>query len=79
MNEVVNWLNQTNHGLVLGLCGPPGVGKTTFVRNAIAPCFRDDNGKPRPVITVSLGGKVSGSSLKGHGFTYVGSKFGQIV
>ena len=79
MNEVVNWLNKTTHGLVLGLCGPPGVGKTTFVRNAIAPCFRDDNGKPRPVITVSLGGKVSGSSLKGHGFTYVGSKFGQIV
>lgn len=79
LNEVINWLNHTEKGIVLGLNGPPGVGKTTFVRNAIAPCFRDENGKIRPVITIGLGGKISGSSLKGHGFTYVGSKFGSIV
>ena len=79
LNQVTNWLNKGQKGLVFGLCGPPGVGKTTFVRNAIAPCFRDENGKPRPVITIGLGGKVSGASLKGHSFTYVGSKFGQIV
>ena len=79
LNQVTNWLNKGQKGLVFGLCGPPGVGKTTFVRNAIAPCFRDETGKPRPVITIGLGGKVSGSSLKGHSFTYVGSKFGQIV
>ena len=76
MNEVVRWLNASNKGLVLGLNGPPGVGKTTFVRNAIAPCFRNEKGEPRPVITIGLGGKISGSSLKGHGFTYVGSKYG---
>lgn len=79
LNEVVSWLNNTDRGIVLGLQGPPGVGKTTFVRNAIAPCFRDTNGSPRPVITIGLGGKMSGSSLKGHGFTYVGSKYGQIM
>lgn len=64
--------NPNNIGNILGLCGPPGTGKTTFVKN-ISQILQ------RPVEIINLSGSHDVSYLEGHGFTYQGSKYGKIV
>ena len=76
---LAQWISGGQSGIVLGLEGPPGNGKTTLIKNGLAKCLIDENNKPRPVGFIPLGGSTNASSLIGHGFTYVGSNWGRIV
>ncbi len=76
---LAQWITGGQSGIVLGLEGPPGNGKTTLIKNGMAKCLVDQQGKPRPVGFVPLGGSSSASTLVGHGFTYQGSTWGRLV
>lgn len=76
---ISQWLNGNQKGNILGFHGPPGVGKTTFAKNAISNILFDNNNIKRPFIFIPLGGSTNGSTLEGHNFTYVGSTWGKIV
>jgi ATP-dependent Lon protease len=73
------WMNGTSKGQCFGLCGPPGVGKTTLCKNGLAKCLFDENGESRPFAFLPLGGATNGSILEGHHYTYLGSTWGKIV
>lgn len=57
----------------LGFEGPPGVGKTHFVRVALAAALN------RPLVTIPLGGATDVSYLLGHLYVYEGSKEGRLA
>ena len=57
----------------LGFEGPPGTGKTHFVRHAIAPALQ------RPFVSIPLGGATDVSYLLGSVYTYEGSKEGRLA
>ena len=76
---VAQWMRGEQTGMIIGLQGPPGNGKTTLIKNGLAQCLKDEDGVPRPVGFISLGGASSGSSLEGHSYTYQGSKCGRIA
>lgn len=70
--EIFHHLSNPNaSGKCLGLCGPPGVGKT-WIMNIVAKVLK------RPIIKIPLGGKHDVSVLSGHSLTYVSSCPGQI-
>jgi len=56
----------------IGLYGNKGIGKTHFVESI-------SEALERPLIRISLGGNSDVLSLKGHNFTYIGSKQGKII
>jgi len=56
----------------IGLYGNKGIGKTHFVESI-------SEALDRPLIRISLGGNTDVQSLKGHNFTYIGSKQGKII
>mgnify|MGYP001295518642 CR=1 FL=1 len=64
--------NPKMKGCCLGLKGPPGVGKTTIAR-ILAKVMG------WPFEQISFGGVSNADFLKGHDFTYVGSRPGEIV
>jgi len=71
---VSSWIaNPAAHGNVLSLHGPPGIGKTSIVKDGIAKALE------RPFHFVSLGGATDASFLDGHSYTYEGSTWGRIV
>ena len=57
----------------LALEGPPGTGKTYFIRNAMAKALG------RPFVSIPMGGATDVSFLLGHNYTYEGSKPGRLV
>lgn len=64
----------TNAGAYsLAFEGPPGTGKTHFIRNSMA------NALQRPFVSIPMGGATDISFLLGHNFTYEGSKPGRLV
>jgi len=67
------------NGMVIGIHGPPGNGKTTAIKKGFAKCIVDDNGKSRPVEFISLSGSSRATKLRGHNYTYLGSTYGRIV
>ncbi len=73
------WMNGASKGQCFGLCGPPGVGKTTLCKNGLAKCLFDENGESRPFAFLPLGGATNGSTIEGHHYTYLGSTWGKIV
>jgi ATP-dependent Lon protease len=56
----------------IGLYGNKGLGKTHFVE-----CVA--NALNRPLVRISLGGNSDANAIKGHNFTYIGSKQGKII
>lgn len=66
-------VNPASVGNVIALTGPPGVGKTSFAKNAIAQVLG------RPFEFFSLGGASDISNFVGHSYTYEGSTWGRIA
>lgn len=71
---VSSWIaNPLAAGNVLSVHGPPGVGKTTLIKDGVAKALG------RPFHFVTLGGATDASYLDGHSYTYEGSTWGRIV
>lgn len=68
------WItNPSANGNVIGLCGPPGIGKTSLIKNGLAKSL------DVPFSFVGLGGATCSAYLQGHDFTYEGSKWGRLI
>jgi|APCry1669189472_1035225.scaffolds.fasta_scaffold01196_8 ATP-dependent Lon protease len=74
MQLVSQWIvNPKSVGNVIALHGPPGIGKTSFARSAIASTLR------RPFAFFTLGGASDVGNFVGHSYTYEGSTWGRIT
>ena len=65
--------NPTGNGLSLLLAGPPGIGKTSLIKNGVAKALQ------WPFQFISLGGDSDASTYTGHQLVYEGSHCGKIV
>jgi len=65
--------NPTASGLSLLLMGPPGIGKTSLIKNGIAKALE------WPFQFISLGGDSDSTTYTGHQFVYEGSHCGRIA
>ena len=65
--------NPSKCGNVFAVHGPPGVGKTTIIKDGMSKALN------LPFAYISLGGATDSSYLDGHGYTYEGSIPGKIV
>ena len=79
MRVVGQWISGQQVGHCFGFEGVPGCGKTSLAKYGLSKCLRDENGNPRPFAMIAIGGDANGSTLHGHGYTYVGSTWGSIV
>jgi len=71
---LAKWIvNPDAPGIVLGIHGPPGVGKTTLVKEGVAKALG------LPSAFIPLGGANDSSFLDGHSYTYEGSTWGKIA
>ena len=74
MEIVAKWItNPDTKGNIIGLCGPPGVGKTTLIKQGLSDAIN------MPFSFIGLGGCGGSSFLDGHDYTYEGSKNGKLV
>jgi len=71
------WMSGKQSGYCFGFEGAPGVGKTSLAKRGLAYCLKD--GETRPFTFIAVGGSCNGSTLEGHGYTYVNSIWGRIV
>jgi len=68
------WISYPNaKGYIIGIQGAMGIGKTKLIKDGICNVLK------YPFSFISLGGISDSSYLKGHSFTYEGSKYGKIV
>jgi ATP-dependent Lon protease len=71
---LAQWIsNPEKTGYVIGIKGPPGVGKTKLVKECICKAMNI------PLAFISLGGIDDASYLSGFNYTYEGSKYGKIL
>ncbi len=79
MKIICQWITGEQKGYCFGFEGSPGVGKTSLAKKGLSDCLTDVDGSKRPFSFIALGGSCNGSTLEGHGFTYVNSTWGRIV
>ena len=79
MKIIGQWMNGEQSGYCFGFEGSPGIGKTSLAKKGIANCLKDENGISRPFTFIALGGSCNGSTLEGHGYTYLNSTWGRIA
>ena len=65
--------NPMSAGNVIGLCGPPGCGKTTLIKEGVSKAI------DRPFAFITLGGSGGANMFEGHSYTYEGAVWGNIV
>ena len=71
---LAQWIsNPEKTGYVIGIKGPPGVGKTKLVKECICKAMNF------PLAFISLGGIDDASYLSGFNYTYEGSRYGKIL
>ena len=93
---ISKWLSGgIKSGCVIGVHGPPGIGKTTIIKNAFSQCLvnfikydlendifiakYEEHNNYRPFNFIGLGGATNASTLNGHNITYQNSTCGDIV
>jgi hypothetical protein len=76
---ICQWISGEPTGYCFGFEGSPGIGKTSLAKKGLSNCLKDANGNSRPFSFIALGGSCNGSTLEGHGYTYVNSSWGRIV
>ena len=70
---VGKWIqNPLSGGQVIGLVGPPGIGKTLLAKSI-------SSALNIPLAIIGLGGMSDSSDLVGHSFTYAGAQYGMIL
>lgn len=79
MKIIGQWITGEQNGYCFGFEGSPGVGKTSLAKKGLSNCLTDVDGSKRPFSFIALGGSCNGSTLEGHGFTYVNSSWGRIA
>jgi hypothetical protein len=79
MKIISQWITGEQTGYCFGFEGSPGIGKTSLAKNGLANCLKDEDGKPRPFSFIALGGSCNGTTLEGHGYTYMHSTWGRIA
>ncbi|MEB3202956.1 MAG: AAA family ATPase [Synechococcus sp.] len=71
---LAQWVsNPDAKGMVIGIHGPMGCGKTTLIKDGICKVLG------LPFAFIPLGGASDGSYLEGHSYTYEGATWGKIV
>ena len=71
---VAKWVtNPSSTGNVIGLSGPPGIGKTSLIKNGLSSSLNI------PFSFIGLGGATCSAYLQGHDYTYEGSKWGRLI
>jgi ATP-dependent Lon protease len=74
MQILAQWISNPNSaGQIIALDGPPGVGKTSLIKNGVSIALK------RPFCFYALGGASDSSALEGHSYTYEGAMWGRIV
>jgi len=75
---IAQWITGEQKGYCFGFEGSPGIGKTSLAKYGLAKCLVDEDGTTRPFTFIALGGSCNGSTLEGHGYTYLNSTWGAI-
>lgn len=71
---MAQWLSNPNgKPQIIALEGPPGVGKTSLIKNGVSVALK------RPFAFYALGGASDVTNLEGHSYTYEGAIWGEIV
>ena len=74
MQILAQWISNPNsNGQIIALDGPPGVGKTSLIKNGVSKALN------RPFCFYALGGATDVSNLEGHSYTYEGAIWGRII
>jgi len=74
MQILAQWISNPNSiGQIIACEGPPGVGKTSLIKNGISEVLQ------RPFSFYALGGASDISVLEGHSYTYEGAIYGRLV
>ncbi len=74
MQILAQWISNPNSiSQIIALEGPPGVGKTSLIKNGVSKALK------RPFCFYALGGATDISNLEGHSYTYEGAICGRMV
>ena len=52
---------------------------TSLAKKGLSHCLKNTDGSSRPFAFIALGGSCNGSTIEGHGYTYMNSTWGKIV